>query len=308
MTSITRVTQNMLTQRSLTAVDGSLAKMSAAQEQMTTGRKINRPSDDPTGTATAMRARASIAEQQQYQRNGQDGLAWLSVIDTTVQSMSTQVTKAYTLALQGANTGGNGSTSEEALAAEVDQIREGLLASANTQYLGRPIFGGTTTGDTAYDIDADTGKITYAGDDGQVTRRVGSDTVVRVDSQGSAVFGEDGSSVFDHLQQLSDALRGTNNGGVTDDDAVQQAIADLQTDMDRMSAAAADEGARYNQITNANDTASAAVLSLQKTQSDMEDVDIAEATIAVETQQTAYQAALAATSKTIQPSLLDFLR
>jgi flagellar hook-associated protein 3 FlgL len=289
MTSITRVTQRMLTQRSLTSVDGSLAKMSAAQEQMTTGRRINRPSDDPIGAATAMRARAQIAEQQQYQRNGQDGLAWLSITDTALKSMTNQVQRAYTLALQGANSGSNGQAAQDALAAEIDQIGQ--------------------DGGQAYAADPTTGIVTYVGGAGAVSRRVGAGTDVQVSTNGVDVFGTvstdgttSGDSVFDHLQALSTALTTGN------DSNVQTAIANLQGDLKRMSAATANEGARYNQIATANDTAAAAVLSLQKTQSDAEDVDIAQATINVATQQTAYQAALAATSKTIQPSLLDFLR
>lgn len=309
MTSITRVTQRMLTQRSLTSVDGSLTKMSAAQEQMTTGRRINRPSDDPIGAATAMRARAQITEQQQYQRNGQDGLAWLSITDTALKSMTNQVQRAYTLALQGANSGSNGQAAQDALAAEIDQIGKDVLSTANTQYLGRPVFGGTTDGGQAYTPDPTTGIVTYVGGAGAVSRRVGAGTDVQVSTNGVDVFGTvsadgttAGDSVFDHLQTLSTALTTGNDADV------QTAIGKLQGDLKRMSTAAANEGARYNQISTANDTAAAAVLSLQKTQSNAEDVDIAQATINVATQQTAYQAALAATSKTIQPSLLDFLR
>jgi flagellar hook-associated protein 3 FlgL len=301
--TITRVTQNMLNQRSMTSVEGALTKMSAAQEQLSTGRRINRPSDDPTGTATAMQARASIAEQQQYQRNGQDGLSWLSVIDSTIQSMSSQVNRAYTLAVQGANSDMSGAA-QDSLAAEVDQIKQDLLASSNTQYLGRPVFGGTTNGPVAYVEDKNTGTVSYVGDEGTVSRRVGVATSVQVNTAGKDVFGDPavaGDSVFQHLTDLSAALR---NGPA---DAIETSIGQLQSDLQRLSAASADEGARYNQISTANDTASAAVLALQKTQSDAEDVDVATATINVETQQTAYQAALMATSKTMQRSLLDFL-
>lgn len=308
MTVITRVTQNMLTQRSLNAVEGSMSRLSAAQEQETTGRRINRPSDDPAGTSVAMQARTGIAQQQQYQRNASDGLGWLSITDTTLQSMTSEVQRASTLAIQGANTGSNGTTSQKALATEVDQIKSDLLSAANTQYLGRPIFGGTTGGGTAYTENPDTGIVTYVGDGGSVNRQVGVATSVSVNTDGSTVFGTvstdgttAGDSVFDHLSALSTAL--TND----DSDGIAKQITNLQADLDRMSAAAADEGARYNEISTASANASSAVLSLQTTQSNVEDVDIAESTINVETQQTAYQAALAATSKTIQQSLLDFL-
>jgi len=295
--AITRVTQNMLTQRSLTAVEGGLLRMSQAQEQLSTGKRINRPSDDPTGTTTAMRAQAGIADQQQYQRNASDGLGWLSTIDATLSGMNSEVQRAYTLALQGSNTGSNSPTSLDAMADEVDQIRASMLDAANTTYLGRPVFGGTTAGSVAFDPDG-----TYAGDDGQVLRRVGDATVVRVDTDGRAALGPDGDNVLDHLAALSAALRSG------DGTAVSGLVGTLQSDLTRVSAAMAKEGAAYNQISGASDSAGATTLALQKTQSDVADVDIAEATINVATQQTAYQAALAATSKTMQPSLLDFLR
>lgn len=303
---ITRVTQRMLTDQSLNSVENSLAKMSQAQEQLTTGKRLNRPSDSPTDTTVALRARAGVAQQEQFQRNAQDGTAWLSTIDSTIQGATDEVRRAYTLAVQGANTATNGTTASAALADEVDQIKQGLLDSANTQYLGRPIFGGTTTDSTAFSADAD-GKVTYTGNGdtaaGQVNRRVGVDTVVRVDSDGTEVFGKNGDNVFDHLTTLSTALRQVP----PDADTIQQSITALQGDMDRMSSAAADEGARMNQITQASNVASASQLALQTTQSNVEDVDVAQATINLQTQTNAYQAALMAVSKTSQRSLLDFL-
>jgi flagellar hook-associated protein 3 FlgL len=297
--AITRVTQRMMTQQSLDSVDNGLVRMSKAQEQLSTGKRINRPSDDPTGTSTAMKARAGVADNQQYQRNASDGIGWLTTIDTTLQTANNSVQRAYTLALQGANTADLSQTSANALADEIDQIRSGLIDSANATYLGRPVFGGTTSGDVAYD---DSGA--YVGDTGSVTRRVGPETVVRVDSSGPSVFGPDssGASVFDDLAALSSSLRSMSTSGI------QAGVASMQTDLGRISAAEASEGARYNQISTASDNASAQVLALQKTQTDVEDIDVAQATINLETQQTAYQAALAATSKSVQRSLLDYLQ
>lgn len=298
---LTRMTQHMLTQRSMASVDGGLLRMSRAQEQLSTGRRLNRPSDSPTDTVTAMRARAAIAEQEQYSRNAKDGLARLSTIDTAISSATAQVRRAYELAVRGANTAATSQTAADALAAEVTQIRASVLTEANAQYLGRPVFGGTTAGSTAFeDVN---GTVTYTGFDSPVTRTVGDGVSVRVDSSGSSVFGTAGTdSVFDHLDALTQALHGLDSAGI------EKAIGDLQSDLDRFSAAAADEGARYNQITTASDTADGTKLSLTSTLSDVEDVDFAAATIELATQQTAYQAALQSTAKTIQPSLLDFLR
>lgn len=297
---ITRITQAMQAQQSISAVDAGLSRMSAAQVQLETGRKISVPSDDPTGTTVAMKAQASLAAQQQYQRNAQDGLAWLSTIDSTLQGVQSSLQRASTLALQGASGATWTQTTGTALSDEVDSLRQSILSAANTQYLGRPIFGGTTAGSTAYD---DSG--TYVGDDGSVNRRVGTNTVVQVNSSAQSVFGPDtdgGSNVFDDLSALSTALK---TGDIT---GIQNGITTMQTDLQRVSAAQADEGARYDAINTATTSISASILSLQQVQSDAVNVDVGQATINLATQQTAYQAALAATSKTVQRSLLDFLQ
>ena len=309
---ITRVTQRMLTGRELSSVETASTRMAAAQEQMTTGRRINRPSDAPADTTVALKSRAGIAAQAQYQRNAQDGNAWLTTIDSAIGNATDLVRRAYTLAVAGANTGANGSTAESAMADEVDQIKQSVLAIANTSYLGRPVFGGTTTGDAAYqlsDPSDPSSNVVYVGDQGSVNRRVGDGVVVQVNSTGSDVFGATGTastagtSVFDHLSALSTALR----QDPPDDATIQQSITALQNDITQFSAAQADEGARMNQINSAVSVSQDTTLALQKVKSDVEDVDVAEATITMQSMTTAYQAALMAVSKTSSQSLLNFL-
>ena len=143
---IQRVTQNMITSRSIGSLQTGLSKLAKLQEQMTTGKVINRPSDSPTDTTSAMRIRSSLADVKQYGRNAADGNAWLTTIDSALTSANDQVLRARDLALQGANSGVAGPTAREALASEVDQIRGGLIDTANSNYLGRPVFGGVTAG------------------------------------------------------------------------------------------------------------------------------------------------------------------
>ncbi|SFC32306.1 flagellar hook-associated protein 3 FlgL [Nocardioides terrae] len=295
--AITRVTQRMLSQRSLTSVQSGLNRMAKVQEQLQTGKRINRPSDSPADTGTALRVRSSLADQHQYIRNAADGVAWLGTVDSTLSGIVTQVTRAHTLGLQGGNTGSLSQAALDALATEVDQIRESVLQQANTQYLGRPVFGGTTDGSLAFKEDG-----TYAGDGGSVMRRVGADVTVRVDADGIETFGADGDNVFSHLADLSKSLRLGDSAGI------QDGIANLADDLTNLSGAEASEGARYNRITHASDLANQSVLQLTTSLTDVEDVDLAAATVDLQTQEVAYQAALAATGKTIQPSLLDFLR
>jgi flagellar hook-associated protein 3 FlgL len=295
--AIQRVTQNMIKDRSFGALQAGLGRLATLQEQMSTGKVLNRPSDSPTDTTSAMRIRSSIADVTQYGRNANDGNGWLSQIDSALTSANDQVLRARDLALQGANEGVSGPTAREAMAAEVDQIRGGLIDTANSNYLGRPVFGGVTGGPKAYDA---TG--TYVGTAGAVNRTVADGTTIRVDTDGQAAFGATGSSVFDHLAALSTALRAGDQAGIS------ASISALDADRNRITTAQTDNGSRQIRVEGAIQASQDNVLKLGSSLSDIENVDLPKVIVDLQMQQTAYQASLAATAKVMQPSLLDFLR
>jgi flagellar hook-associated protein 3 FlgL len=294
---IQRVTQNMLTQRSIGSLQTGLSKLAKLQEQMSTGRVLNRPSDSPTDTTSAMRIRSSIADVQQYSRNANDGNGWLSQIDSALTNANDEVLRARDLALQGANAGSMGPTAREALAAEVDQIRGGLIDTANSNYLGRPVFGGVTAGAKAYDASG-----TFVGTAGAVNRTVAAGTAIRVDVDGNQVFGPAGSSVFDHLAALSTALRAGDQAGIS------ASLTTLDADRDRITTTQTDVGTRQLRVESAIQAADDSALKLKSSLSNVENVDLPKVIVDLQMQQTAYQASLAATSRVMQPSLLDFLR
>jgi flagellar hook-associated protein 3 FlgL len=295
--AFTRVTQSMMSKGSVAAMQTSLSRLAKLQEQLSTGRVLNRPSDSPTDTTSAMRIRSGIADVKQYGRNAADGNGWLSTIDAALTSANDQVLRARDLALQGANQGVAGQGVRDALAAEVDQIREGLISTANNDYLGRPVFGGVTAGAAAYDA---TG--TYVGTPGAVNRTLAEGTVVRVDVDGTAAFGPTGDSVFDHLSALSTALR------VGDQAGISAGITALNADRDRITTTQAEAGSRQNRVLSAMQTASDSELRLSSSLSEVENADLPKTVVDLQMQQVAYQAALGATARVIQPSLLDFLR
>lgn len=296
--AISRMTQKMMSDRALLGMQTGLDRLGRIQEQLTTGRVINRPSDDPTAATSAMRIRTSVAAQRQYARNANDATAWLNQIDATFSSMTSQVRRARDVALQGANDGAMGPTAREALATEVDQIREGLITTANATYLGRPVFGGVTGGTAAYAADG-----TWVGVTGDgVVRSVADGVKIRVDVEGPQAFGTDGDSLFDHLDALSTALRSGDTAGVT------TAIDRLTADSARITDVQSSVGARSNRVDQAQKAAGDLELSLTSSLSEIENTDLPKATVDLQLQEVAYQAALAATSRVMQPSLLDFLR
>ncbi|MBM7516385.1 flagellin N-terminal helical domain-containing protein [Nocardioides nitrophenolicus] len=295
--TIGRVTQRMLTDGSLANLQRNLGQLAALQERLSTGRVINRPSDNPTGTTAAMRIRTSVSDQGQYARNAQDGIGWLTQVDSTLDGVTTAVRRARDLALQGANTGAMGQQARDALAIEVDGIREQLLGQSNASYLERPVFGGVTAAGRAYD---DTG--TWVGVDGAVNRRVADDVVVRVDVDGRTVFGDGASSVFAELDALATALRAGDTAGIT------ASVDVLRAREDTVTGVRAAAGTRYQRIEQSAQAADDAKMSLTNNLSSIENADLAETTVHLKLQEVAYQAALAATSRVMQPSLLDFLR
>src|SRR5581483_7057358 len=164
-----RTTERLMGQNALTNLQSGLTKLGRLQEQLSSGKLIEKPSDSPGGTAAAMQTRGDIARFNQYSRNADDGMAWLGTIDSALTNSTAQLHQARDLVLQGLSPGAAGSSQTGvALANQIDAIKQSMINVANTTYLGRPVFGGTTAGMTAYDT---TGN--YVGDSGQVTRSVG---------------------------------------------------------------------------------------------------------------------------------------
>jgi flagellar hook-associated protein 3 FlgL len=306
MTISSRSTQRMLVDRSLASLQAGFGRLARAQEQLHTGRVINRPSDSPIGTNTAMRLRAETATQTQYARNADDGLAWLGRVDDTLSGMLDGVNRARNLALNGASTGSSSQASREAMAAEVEQIRASLLSQANTTHLGRPIFGGTTNGGQAYNTT--TGA--YVGQTvaqpvplpGTTVERTVADGVsVRVDVTGPEAFGPAGADLFTVLAGVVDHLRNDPAQLGADLDKLDGALQRMRTQL-------ADVGTRTGRVEQAAQTAKDVTLDLQASLSDVENVDLAKAMVDLQLQEVAYQASLATTARVLQPSLVDFLR
>ena len=292
-----RVTEGSIHTRVLNNLQRNIARGEKIQQQLSSGKQINRPSDSPTGTVTSMQLRGESRANQQYARNADDGLGWLSTLQDTLSSTSTLVNRARDLTVQGLSTGTNDASSNEALATEIDQIRSSLIGYANTKYLDRPVFGGTTAGDVAYDA---TGA--YLGDNGQTTRTVGGGTKVRVDANGPEAFGTGPTQLFAVLGDIADSIRSGDSSALTDN------LKKLDSASDLMKSTLSEVGARYNRVEQMKQSAQDRLLSVTSQLSDVEDVDLPKTIMEMQLQQTSYQAALAASAKVIQPSLIDFLR
>lgn len=294
--STPRITQRLMVERSLTSMQTGMARLARSQEQLSTGRLINRPSDSPTGTNDAMRLRAQLAADAQHSRNAADGLSYLGQTDATLTTMVDNVRRARDLVVQGASTGSAGPDARAAIAAELKQIKESLVALANTEHMDRPLFGGTSTV-PVYPRPVPG----VAGTADEVVRMVGDDMPVKVNTTFGEAFSVNGDDLFTMMDDTIDAM--TNNptalgGSLTRIDAVQK----------QMLSALADVGTRYGRVEGAMTTLTDANLNNTAALSEVENVDIAKAIVDLQMAEVAHQAALGATARVLQPSLLDFLR
>jgi flagellar hook-associated protein 3 FlgL len=294
-----RITDRSIHTRVLANLQRNLAKGDRIQDQLSSGKQINRPSDSPTGTVSSMQLRAESRASEQFIRNADDGLGWLSTTESTLTSASALLNRARDLTVQGLNTGVNSTQSNEALATEIDQIVGSMVSYANTKYLDRPVFGGTTAKPIAYEDDG-----TYVGDSGQTKRSVaaGENGKVRVDVNGPDAFGTGTDSVFAVLKSIATNIRNGDGTKLADDlKNLDKAAGSIKTTLSEV-------GSRYNRITQMRDSAQDRVLSVTSQLSEIEDIDLPKTIMEMQLQQTSYQAALAASAKVIQPSLIDFLR
>ena len=302
-----RVTQHAVALTSLQGLNSNLGALQRLQQQMTSGKTISQPSDDPTGTNTSMITRQGIASATQQARNISDGQTFLDSTDTALQNMLDQVRKVRDLTVQALNNGAMDAQSQQAVATQVTGIRESLLGQANQVVQGHPLFAGATTGSVAYQDDG-TGTYVYKGvGDGTdsrtwMTRQVSDVEGIRVDITGPEALGVPGSGkdmfgvVGNIAKDVGDPTALTNDLSDLDNviDGLTTALADIGTRSARMQAAATN---------NANQQ-----LTLQTQLSTTENIDLPKTIMNLQMQQVGYQAALAATAQALQPTLVQFLR
>jgi flagellar hook-associated protein 3 FlgL len=296
-----RITQSSIARSVMFNLQGGMERNSRLQEQLSSGRQLNRPSDSPTQTVSALQFRSQIRRTEQHVRNANDAQGWLAAADTALTSSLDITRRARELVIRGINDSMS-ATDREAIAKEVEGLRESLIGIANTTYLDRPVFAGTAAGPDGQPVPAYAPDGTFTGDTGQVRRTVAPGVTVQVNVTGPEAFGSGGTDIFSTLTEIANRLRTdhtTMNADVLPqlDDNIKQVLTTL-----------AGIGARYNRVETVKANADEHVVTLRSGLSETEDIDLPKTVMELKLQEVAYQAALAATARVIQPSLVEFLR
>jgi flagellar hook-associated protein 3 FlgL len=296
MISGTRTTPGIVSRAMTDGLESNLDRLQRLQEQISSGRLVNRPSDSPVAAVASMQIRSDRTRTTQYSRNADDGRGWLNSADTALTSSLTSVGRVRELlgqSLSGAIT----PEARQTIAQEVAALRSSVVDLANTRYLGRAVFAGTANTDKAYDAAG-----TYLGDNGTVQRTVAPGAPVQVNTTGPAAFGSGPDALFAVLGDIVTHLQNNDDAGLNAD------LTRLDSATSTVQNALGAVGARYNRVESMQNAAASKIVTLTDQLSANEDIDLPKTIMELQLQQTAYQAALSSTAKVIQPSLLDFLK
>jgi flagellar hook-associated protein 3 FlgL len=185
-----------------------------AVQQLSTGRKVNLPSDNPAAEAAMVNENAQSASVDQYTASSDSLTDVLNTADSTLSSVTTLLQRAATLGVEGAS-GTMNQTDLNSIATEVSGIQSQVLSLANTSYAGQYLFSGTVTGTAPYAADAtDPTQIDYAGNNEQNQVQIGTGLSVASNLPGSSIFTQTGANVFTALQSLVTALQAGDSSAI----------------------------------------------------------------------------------------------
>lgn len=282
------------------AVQDRSSDVMRTAEEVTSGRKLIRPSDDPIGARQSLMNRARLAQIEQFKSNIDLSLGDLHAADSFLEQVNQRLTRVKEIAVQ-MGSDANGPAARKAAAAEVDALLDDLVALGNSTFRGRALFAGENTLTPPYIRTGD--NVTYGGTETGLRRRISHDVpLVETTVPGTEVFGPGGTRTFQTLVALKRALE-ANDGA-----AVRNLLPDIARDQGIVLAARTAIGGRTERVQRTRERLEAQALEIQTLQAGIEDADLAKALSDLQIRQVALQATLGVAGRVLPQSLLEFLR
>jgi flagellar hook-associated protein 3 FlgL len=273
-----------------------------ANETVSTAKKINSLSDDPVGLVAVLGLRSSISNLDQMERNISMGNSWLNASESALTQVNNILssTKELTVTLSSATV--NASQREENIDL-VDGYLQEIISLSNSSSDGRYIFGGTNTGTIPFAMDAAGTQVSYSGNDTAFSINIGRDSVVPVGRDGKDVFGAnwDDSNIFKTFVDLKTSL--ANN----DVDGIRDSMTKLDAHVKNVNAQVSDIAGKTIRLNVKTDVIADLKITDTERMSKLEDADLAEAIMNLQSKELAYNAALSSSSKLMKLSLVNYL-
>lgn len=209
-----RVTNSMIAGRVTYNAQNSLTRFLSMQTQMSTGKRINKPSDDPLGITRDLDYRNELTNNKQYQGNINQANSWYLKNDEIINSLNEIVSEAKADAVSGADDSFN-ADGRKAFATGIRAGIDKILQLGNSQLEGRYTFSGFKTNEAALKRYAN--GVTFQGDNGVIKYQIDSSAEVGVNMNGADLFlkpiltlgeGVDLDAAINGSTQLSDLHNG----------------------------------------------------------------------------------------------------
>ncbi len=293
-------TANALTsQRRIAEILRGQERLEAARDQVSSGRRLQRPSDSPTEIAELLRTRSNVVELTRRRDSADAFLPAMKASVSALDDMTNALREVRTLTLQAVN-GTTNPEQRQVLGDQIDRIRARIVSLGNTQIAGRYLFAGTNTSAEPF---AAGPPVVYSGNTAtlEVSLNAGPPFSASVSGQ-SLLNARGGTDLFQNLSRLEAAIRSGDTG------AMSAGLKELDADYSNIVRQNGDMGARVQYVELVRRQLDDDLTSANARQSQLQDVDLASAVIEEKTAENAQEATLAMAGRIDRPSLLDYLR
>jgi flagellar hook-associated protein 3 FlgL len=295
-----RVNPNMVPDV-LAGLQQSQSAVNTALQEVSTGKKVSVPSDNPAASASMVQNTIDTGNVDQYTQNASSVLSMVQTADSTLSSVVSSLTKAVSLGTEGAN-GTMNATDQQSIATEVQGILSGVVSMANATYQGSYLFGGTASTQAPYTADSSSASgYTYNGNSGVNSVVVGDDLSVQANIPGSQIFSNSSNDVLGSLSSLVTALQSGNSS------SIQSATNAVNSALNYVSQQRVTYGNAETQLNSQETYLQQETVTLTSQENALVGVDMAQAATALAQAQTANSAALAAAAKVLPTTLLNYL-
>lgn len=327
-----RVTNKMLSNNFLRDMRNNLSNMNTIQGQMTSGKQIRRPSDDPFKASRIMQMHSDIEANKQYNNNIKDSINWLDTTDTSLGQIGDSVGRIEELLVSAGN-GAYSSNERTAIKDEINQIIGSISQTLNTSFDGKYIFGGTRGTSKPVDVETKDAlgnpkntELIYnilpqvnPGDPTQAEQMnmLKDKRLVEVSQGVTMEYNVNASQVIDYgtganenlMELFKNITTHLDSSNPTDIQALTTTdLSGIKAAMTNILKVRSEVGAKQNRMESAENRNVDENFNMTEILSRTEDIDITEKTMEYATMQTIYVASLQTSAKVLQPSLLDYLR
>lgn len=297
-----RITDNSTQAKSIANINVQRSRLSVLQERVSTSKKINRASDDPSGAEAVINLKTSQTAIAQFQRSAATANQKLTATDDALNSYNDILNRLKTLTTQGLSDT-NTPQSRAAIATEIDSLRDRALNLANTKNGNEYVFGGTRQ--NAAPFDPATAAAATTPTSAQYVQIEPGATAIAVGTTADTVFADSSSTIFADLSAAASALRGTGDSAA-DKATLQNTMSRLGVYSNLQNTAQVRVGVNMQYTTTAQDQLTASSQTIDTKVSSLESADFAETALDLTNTQNALNATLQATVQG-RRSLFDYL-